>query len=288
MTDPVQTSATPSFDADAALAQIEQTGEYSPSSPESTPTEQPAAAPAVQEFEYDWNGKKIKEPLEMVLKRAGMGYDYAQKMAAMKAKESEFAKTQERMKALQRWEEYDNFAKENPAWAQHVEQAWERRQQVLESQGAENPSNPLYGELQQVKQQLAQVSEFIGGVRRSEEDKALTTEIQSIRQKYGDLDFDLADESGKTLEYRILEHAQKNGIRSFKTAFHDFYHDNLIKMREDKAKEQVVKDQQARRKAGIIGVTTESKKGLQPANSVRGKSYDQLAIEALQELGLGH
>ena len=33
----------------------------------------------VQEYEYTASGRTIKEPIEMILKRASQGYDYAQK-----------------------------------------------------------------------------------------------------------------------------------------------------------------------------------------------------------------
>lgn len=284
------------FNVDTALANIESTG-----SAEGGAISAPSAAldatapqsdPELIEYVTD-GGKTVKETLEMLKKRASMGYHYAQRMEALKAREAEINGSAEKFKSLQRWQEYNDFAEKNPAWAKHVEQSWEQREALLQSQGAEDPNSPLHAELNSVKQQLGEVSQFLGSLKaereqqqRASEDTALNSEIKSIRERYPDTDFDLADETGKSLEYRILEHAASNGIKSFKTAFHDFYHDHLIKMREDKAKESVLREQQKNKKAGIIGVTDAPTKGLNRVQNTRAKSYDQLAQEAMAELGL--
>lgn len=284
------------FNVDTALANIESTGSAdggaisAPSASLDAPA--PQSDPELIEYVTD-GGKTVKETLEMLKKRASMGYHYAQRMEALKAREAEINGSAEKFKSLQRWQEYNDFAEKNPAWAKHVEQSWEQREALLQSQGAEDPNSPLHAELNSVKQQLGEVSQFLGSLKaereqqqRASEDSALNSEIKSIRERYPDTDFDLADETGKSLEYRILEHAAQNGIKSFKTAFHDFYHDHLIKMREDKAKESVLREQQKNKKAGIIGVTDAPTKGLNRVQNTRAKSYDQLAQEAMAELGL--
>lgn len=284
------------FNVDTALANIESTGSADGGvvgvAPPASNATAPQSDPELIEYVTD-GGKTVKETLEMLKKRASMGYHYAQRMEALKAREAEINGSAEKFKSLQRWQEYNDFAEKNPAWAKHVEQSWEQREALLQSQGAEDPNSPLHAELNSVKQQLGEVSQFLGSLKaereqqqRASEDSALNSEIKSIRERYPDTDFDLADETGKSLEYRILEHAAQNGIKSFKTAFHDFYHDHLIKMREDKAKESVLREQQKNKKAGIIGVTDAPTKGLNRVQNTRAKSYDQLAQEAMAELGL--
>jgi hypothetical protein len=284
------------FNVDQALSNIETTGsaEGVQSPPASTTGVEPTAPMSEPELiEYTTEGgKTVKETLDMLKKRAAMGYNYAQQMERIKQREAALNGQAQQFESLKRWQEYNDFAEKNPEWAKHVETSWEQRERVLQSQGADDPNSPLHAELQAVKGQLSEVSNFLGQLKQERqvqqqaaEDTALTSEIKSIREKYQDLDFDLADESGKSLEYRVLEHAAQNGIKSFKTAFHDFYHDHLIKMREDKAKEGVVREQQRQRKAGIIGVSDVPTKGLNQAQSVKNKSYDQLIQEALKEMG---
>lgn len=284
------------FNVDTALAAIESTGSYDGPAQEQQPDVQAAApvAPTDDLIEYvTKGGKTVRETLDMLKKRAGMGYSYAQDMEAFNKERTELMSQAEKAKALARWEEYNDFAEKNPQWADHVQKSWENRENFLQQNGAEDPNSPLHAELQAVKAQLGEVSSFLGTLRqereqvqRAAEDKALDSEVKSIRDKYADIDFDLADESGKSLEFRVLEHGAQNGIKSFKTAFHDFYHEHLIKQREDKAKESVIKDLQAKKKAGIIGITDQPTKGLNSAQGARNKSYDQLAMEAMQELGI--
>lgn len=288
---PVQTSSPsaqePSFDVDAAMANIEQHGDASgPASSE--PQQQVQPQQQVIEYEYDAAGKKIKEPIDMILKRASQGYHYAQRMAEIKAQEAKYKQYEDQNKTLQQWKEYDDYAKQNPAWAEHVHAMWEKRQEALESAGADNPNSPLHAELQALKAELNPIKEFVGSLRQAEEDKALSSEIESIRKKYADLDFDQADESGKSLEYRVLEHAKENGIKSFKLAFLDLYHDKVLQTREEKAKEAAIKAQQNQRKQGILGQSSQPTKGIRPAGNSKSKSYDDLAREALDELGIAH
>lgn len=284
------------FNVEQALSNIEATGSADGGAGSTQDTTSNATAahsePELHEYVTD-GGKTVKETLEMIKKRASMGYHYAQRMEALKAREAELNGSADKYKSLERWQEYNEFAEKNPAWADHVSKSWEQREQLLQNQGAEDPNSPLHAELNAVKSQLGEVSRFLGSLRaereqqqRASEDKALGSEIGSIREKYPDTDFDLADESGKSLEYRILEHAAQNGIKSFKTAFHDFYHDNLIKQREDKAKESVIREQVKKKKAGIIGVTDAPTKGFKGASNFRAKSYDQLAQEAMSEFGI--
>lgn len=284
------------FNVDTALAAIESTGSYDGPADNAAPVAENATTQPTQEELIEYvtkGGKTVRESLEMLKKRAGMGYSYAQDMEAFNKEKAELLAQAERAKTLARWEEYNEFAEKNPQWAEHVQKSWENRETLLQQQGGDDPSSPLHAELQAVKAQLGELSGFLGTlkqerqqIQQAAEDKALDAEVKSIRDKYTDIDFDLADESGKSLEFRVLEHGARNGIKSFKTAFHDFYHEHLIKQREDKAKESVVKDLQARKKAGIIGVTDHPTKGLNSAQGARNKSYDQLAMEAMQELGL--
>lgn len=283
------------FNVDQALSNIETTGSAEGSPPASSPVESAAAPMGEPELiEYTTaSGKTVRETLDMLKRRAGQWYHGAQRMEDLNKREAEINGQSQQFESLKRWQEYNDFAEKNPEWAKHVETSWEQRERLLQSQGADDPNSPLHDELQAVKGQLSEVSNFLGQLKQERqvqqqtaEDTALTSEIKSIREKYQDLDFDLSDESGKSLEYRVLEHAAQNGIASFKTAFHDFYHDHLIKMREDKAKEGVVREQQRQRKAGIIGVSDVPTKGLNQAQNLKNKSYDQLIQEARQELGI--
>lgn len=55
-------------------------------------------------------------------------------------------------------------------------------------------------------------------------DRELEKEIKDVERAYKHLDFRTPDENGKSIEYKVLEHAQAWGIPSFKVAFKDWYH----------------------------------------------------------------
>lgn len=278
------------IDVDGVLAGIESPSSGIPMSSEPDTTVPPPqeAKPAQQEYEINWNGKQIKAPLDKVTKWASQGYDYAQRMEQFKALQSEFENTRQQFEPkLKRYSEVDEFAAKNPEWWDHVQKSWQERQQALD------PSNPIAGELQSVKQELQELKKFreqltqekTAEVQKAEDDR-LDSEISQMRSTHKDLDWASVDESGFTLEARILKHATDNGINSFRAAFRDYNHDRLVEMAAMKAKEDAVKDRQKSEKAGLLGYSKTPRSGIQGAADVKGKSYSQLAQEALQELGL--
>lgn len=278
--------------AEVSAAEDLQQQEAAPeeTAPEEAP--EPEAAPEPQMFEYQALGKTISEDLETILKRASMGYDYAQKAADLK---EQFTKAQEvREQALQtqqKWEHLDKYAQENPEWHQHVQDAWEKRDAY--AKGAVNPDDPTMGYIKGLESKLSEFESFKKEMleyqqqqRVSKEDAALAEEIQSIQKSYPDIDFKASDPAtGKTLEYAVLEHANANGINKFSTAFKDFYSDKLITMAREKAKMELASSVKENTKSGLLGKTSAPTAGISQA-SVAGKSYEQIYEDILSELNL--
>jgi len=279
-----------SIDVDSVLAGIESPSSGIPMSADPVSSEPPPqeAKATPQEFEINWNGKQIKAPLDKMTKWAGQGYDYAQRMEALKAQQAEFENTRQQFEPkLQRYSEVDEFASKNPEWWDHVTKSWQERQQALD------PSNPIAGELQAVKQELQELKKFREQLTQEKsaemqkaEDDRLDSEISQMREQHKDLDWASVDENGFSLESRILRHATDNGINSFRAAFRDYNHDRLVEMAAMRAKEDAVKERQKNEKAGLLGYSRTPRSGVQGASDVKGKTYSQLAQEALSELGL--
>jgi hypothetical protein len=278
------------IDVDGLLGEIE-----SPSStiPMSTPEEAPAPAQQVnqqapQEYEINWNGKQIKAPIDKLTKWASQGYDYAQRMEALKAQQSEFEQNRQQFEPkLNMYKDVDDYAAKNPEWWEHVQKSWQDRQQAFD------PSNPIANEINTLKSEIQELRKFKEDLhneklqeKRKAEDTALDNEIGEMRKAYADLDWASVDENGMTLESRILQHATNNGINSFRAAFRDYNHDRLVEMAAMRAKEQAVKERKAAAKAGLLGVSNTPRNGIQNAGNVKNKSYNDLTREALSELGL--
>lgn len=251
------------------------------------------------ELEYAAAGKTVKEPLEMILKRAQQGYDYAQKMEAYNR---DVESWQQKIKAAEssasRFKDVNEYAEQNPEWAQWLQEQWSARQAQIQGGVAGDPNDPFSQQISQalspILQKFGTLEERVSSIlqekvanQQKAEDQALDAEVKSIRDQYSNIDFDQRDEFGKSLESRIIEHGLKLGLKgegAFRAAFRDFYHDKLVSTATDKAKEAEAKKRAELKKQGFIGTTPTPTKGLRPAQSVRNKSYDELAMEGLQEL----
>ena len=234
---------------------------FAATSEQETP-EQPAQEdPKTEEpqmFEYTALGQTRKEPLELILKRASQGYDYAQKMEQFKAQQAEIEAAKARADEIHnKYAQIDEYASQNPEWYEHWSQAYEQRQAGLNNQ--EQPIvdlSPIKSEIDALKQEFGGVKEFVTKQQESQEDSKYWDEVKAVQSEYPDIDMSLADEQGKTLEYKILEHAKDNGIGSFRVAFRDFYHDKLQKRMLEKAKQDLLAKDKDNRKKGIVGVST--------------------------------
>jgi hypothetical protein len=257
--------------------------------------EAPAPQSAWDKDTLKVNGKEITATREEILKWASMGHNAPNLMNEWKAKESAWTKQQQDIQAKEaqlkeiesKWSPYkevDEYASKNPDWWKQVQENYKQHIQSAET-------NP---EIAALKQELAEIKRFKDEIinekkseQLSKEDQQLSSEVESIRKQFTNLDFDTPDESGKSLEMKVLEHAVNNDIKSFKVAFRDFYHDHLLSKAREEGKELVSKEVQKQSKLGILNVTSKPTKGIQLAQNVKDKSYNDLEREALEELRSG-
>jgi len=256
--------------------------------PENTGTPAPESTP--QQFEYTARGQTIKEDLDTILKRASMGYDYAQNLEGFKKEKQQWQETiQEREARLaqseNRWKQYDEYARTNPDWEQHVRTSWEQRQQLgFEAGTQQQPSST--GLPPEIAEKISKMDSFMENYQRAEEDAQLNKEIEAVKSQYPNLDFHTTDpNTGKSLEFKVLEHAKQNGISNFRAAFRDFYHDHLVVQAEERAKETVASTIQAQNKAGFIGESPTPQAIYQRPKTFQDMSWDDVFSEASKELG---
>lgn len=244
------------------------------------PTGDAEAAPEM--YEYTALGKTISEDRETVLKRASMGYDYAQKMEALKAREEE---VNQRAANSEKWAEYDKYAQENPEWQQHWDSAWNNRSQPVASPetGNNQGGGEFQGEIQSLKAELEEFKTFMTSQVQAEEDKAYMNQLRDIQEKYPDVDLKASNpDTGQTLEHQVLKYCNENGINDFSVGFKAFNHDRGIAAAKEAAKKEVLEELQKNRKAGIMGITNTP---TQPANEtdLSKLSGDELVQAALAE-----
>lgn len=282
------TGDTSGIDADALLGAIE-SGQPIPEqeAPAETaaPAQGQAAAQAPQypkEVEFNWNGKPIKTSWENAVKWAQQGYDYSTRVEQLKRQQAE---------ADERYKPYkltDEYAKQNPDWWKHVQEAFEKRNTFVVPQEGQPDTAQPNPEIESLKKQITEISQFKSQFEQErqnaiqrQEDEQLLGEVKSIREQNAGLDWVSVDENGQSLEQRILKHAMDNGIQTFRAAFRDMMFDNLIEREREKTKELQTKTTQGQKRAGIIGVTPNSRKDAQPQGSLKNKSWNEIGDEAL-------
>lgn len=255
----------------------------------------------VQEFSYQARGKEIKEPIDIILKRASMGYDYAQLMQQHKQRDSELAQREQRVQESEgRWKPYDDYANQNPQWADLVKSQWEGRfnqqqnwQSGQQQQGQEGmqPQSQLPPEF---AQKMDQIDTFINQIKAekqaaalAESDLALNSAIEATQKMFPEFDLRATDPiTGESLEMQVLQHAQLNGINSFQAAFKDKFFDQILERRSMKAKEDTAKNFTSNVKKGFLGQSTEPMLKSSFGNqAVKARGYHELMDIAAKDLG---
>lgn len=249
-------------DVDAILANAY--GHNSNPGNEATPVERSAPEPVIpKEREYEFNARgqsiKIKDNDPRLTQWLSQGYDYAQSTNAFKQERESWDKSrQDWEKQWGTYREIDQFAKENPDWWSHVDQSFQQR---LSTPSDVPPAvksyldqrfEPLAQDIPLVKQFLQKMQTEEIQKQQASEDAKLDESVKSIQTKYPNLDFAAKDESGLSLEKRILDHAVKNSIPTFRAAFLDYYHDSIEKQAEARGKESTMQELKKRQKLGLL------------------------------------
>ncbi len=267
------------------------------------PMEGPAPEPEARasqpsEYEIEYQGQKIKAPIDKVLKWASMGYgapnrigELSKKLADAEGKYAQYDKT---------YKPIDEWAAKNPDKWKALFEGWQQAQfgqipqagQGQNPEAAQNQAAMLPPEVLQELQASRQWRESQIQEKQAQKtqaaDQGLEKEIISIRKSYPNLDFDAPDERGNSLELQILEHATKLGIPSFRAAFRDYCFDKLGKLSEEKGLGKGQGTLPQKTKADLLGkAPASSTRGSKPAaDFVKTRNYDQIHQHVLQELGL--
>ena len=232
-------------------------------------SEEVEAAPEQVEAPYlSWeeNGKQIQATKDQALKWAQQGRGANLKIGELNQSMSGM---KQELESLKTYKQVDDWAKQNPeAWA-HIQQNYQggQTQQYQLPEEMQPHLEPVLQELNSLKSFVNELKQEKQQQKVMQEDTALETEIQSIREKYKDLDWETRDEAGQTIEYKVLEHASKIGTTSFDAAFKSLMHEKLIERARLSAKEQMVKEKQTKRRLGLLGDT-------QAPTKLGGLSYD--------------
>lgn len=256
---------------------------------EAAPEQIEAAAPTIQEYEFQHNGQAIKAPIEKVLRWASMGYGAPQKFGELSNKIKDY---EGRLKGYEDYDKtykpIDEWAKSNPDKWRALFDGWQQAQYGnVPQQGQPTAQIPpeLIQKVQQLDQRFAEQDKRDFEQRNIQNDQRLDQEVVSIRKSFPNIDFDAPNQQGNSLEYQILEHATKNGIPSFRAAFRDYCFDQLNSMSESKGREKTALSPKTR--AGLLGKDPAPAGRGQSIPDLKNKNYDQIHELILAEMGLG-
>jgi hypothetical protein len=240
----------------------------------------------VEEFSFTYEGKEVKGNRDQMLKWASQGYNAPNKIGELNSKLKGYSDRESKIAQYeQKYGPVDKFMQDNPGFWDEVYNAYQSKLQNNQMQTQQNTQVDLFKkELDDLKNFKLELQQERENERIKKEDANYSQELQELSKAYPSIDFQTLGQDGKSLEYKVLEHARENGIRKFTTAFRDFYHDELMKMNSEKTKTDFIKDKQWKKANGILGETTSPTK--QISGDVRGKSYGDLEREALAELGI--
>ncbi len=275
-------------DADALLEGIE--APSGDSSMEAAPTAEQTQQAI--DFAFTVGGKEIKLDLakdrDKLMRWAQQGYEAPNKIGELNKKLEGYTQRETQYKEWQeKYGPVDDYVRQNPQFWDHVVKQYQQQQQQVQN-GQQEQVSPAIQQLMQEVQGLKQIASTYQQQeqeRQAMRDDALyMDEFSKVQKQYPKIDFSTPDQEGKNLEYKVLEFAQAKGIKEFTTAFKAFHHDELLKLAQEEAKEKLISDRQSKSKLGILNVSSTPTR--KTSDSVKGKNYNDLAAEALQELGL--
>jgi hypothetical protein len=218
---------------------------------------------------------------------AHKGYDYEQKMHQFKVDRKLYEKERsEREAQYKELEQINNYAKENPAFEQLIQREWAKIQAGGQIEVApEDRVQVLESRLNQVLDKLENQGKDLETRRVAEMEAKQEMAIESYKEKHSDFDWDKKDESGATLEDRIMQQMIDKEVKDFQIMADFVLKNEQIARKTLEAKESVAKDIQKANKLGLGKVTKKSQLGVKKSEDIGNKSYDDLVGESLRELG---
>lgn len=243
-------------------------------------------------LKYQASGKEVEESISDILKRASQGYHYSQRMSELKAQEQEWQRQIAESEAMaDKYREIDQYARDNPEWFDYWNSAYQNRSLPVgspEQVGGFDPAqitSLIDQKLAPFQETIQQQRERMETERRSQEDAQLDAQIQATYKEFGDVDFSATDpNTGQSLEHRVYQFMVDNGVNDFNQAYKMMDYDNILARRVEAAKADLVKQEQMKRKQGIVAETSGQPKTPQAPVDYRQLTPDQFESAQAQFL----
>lgn len=202
--------------------------------------------------------------------------------------------TWQREKAeLAQWAEYQKFATQNPAWREHLQETWARRQEI--AQTPLDPNDPVQARVAQLEGMLAKQSQTLQQFEQHQAEERVKADdanyqggLKAFKEQHPELNLDERDpQTGKTREFAALEYAKQHRIEHLpiQDILRLALHGEILARTEEKARATVATKTQEQRRQGIVPQPTQPQAPRELAPR-KGGSYGDAAEYVIQGLGL--
>lgn len=227
---------------------------------------------------YKYKGQEIyPKDRNHLITLAQQGHMASQRMAELNKRAQELDELQ---RNYDPYKQLDEVFKSNPKFAQKIWDMYQRAQAGEDVLGSNDGSDPVLGK---VTQEIHELKSGYQRLQEEREDVALAKEIEDLKSKYSEHDWDLDDGDG-SLEKRILKHALDGGFNSLESAYRDMMWDTVRTDTEAstlrKAKEQRLQE----KKAGVIDKGGAQRPAAKPSMNIRDVNWNQIAEAAIKGL----
>jgi len=243
-------------------------------------------------LKYTASGKEVEESLSDILKRASQGYHYSQRMSELKTQEKDWQRQLSESQAMaDKYREIDQYARDNPEWFDYWNNAYQNRSLPVGSPDQTGGFDPaqitslIDQKLAPFQETIQQQRERMENERISQEDAALESQVQATRQEFSDVDFSATDpNTGVSLENKVFQFMVDNGISDFNKAYKVMDYDNIMARRIEASKADLVKQEQMKRRNGIVSETSGQAKTPPAPIDYSKMTHDQLEAAQSQFL----
>lgn len=245
----------------------------------------------------NWRGKDVSLPFSKVKNFAQQAYSYSEDNRTLKSERESFeSERQQHLAEMEEIRRIDAYARENPQWLSHWQQAYQAAQQQQQQQpyqGQSDFSNPLQPVVQTLQQQVAELQSHFASHKEqaqteaeSRATKQLDEKISAYREEHPYFDWNTPDDNGQTLEDRVIQYAADNNIGRFNVAADSMLMQQIIDKRVELAKADTAKQIQKQHKLGRGQITDKSQKDAIVGKHRKGMRYDDVMGEVYKELGI--
>lgn len=266
---------------------------------ESTPTGEQQAATATtwvgDDYPLKFRGRTVIPPTrEDLISWAQLGYNAKDRMQTLEQREGSLKERETKLDQVQKLAE---AFEQVPQFKKQVFEIYQKIQsgdhagaeaQIEEVEGqAPAQTQPLLDKISSLNDKIAKLEGRFSSEDQRRYDDNIKQEIDTLKTSHADHEWDLPDEkTGKTLLREFVEFAAENSFNNLENAYKVFFHDEILA----RAKANALKEaQNLKKQEAQNGVVGKGGPGTPPKGAkqiqTRGKSYDQLAMEALNEWG---